>query len=127
MPTSTTQSRQSGRVTAVATSAEARIASITRDRVRPCISFHRLGLSRSEPQPGGFPRPLRHVAGSAGVDGVMSTAEVAEAVVQTLRAESFLCLPHPEVLGYLQRKTADYDRWLGGMQKMFARHAQERP
>ncbi len=62
-------------------------------------------------------------AGSAGVDGVMSTRQVADAVVETLREEGFLCLPHPEVLGYMQRKTSDYDRWLGGMQKMFLQHS----
>ena len=31
--------------------------------------------------------------------------------------ETFLILPHPEVLTYLQRKTADYDRWLSRMRR----------
>ena len=39
----------------------------------------------------------------------------AAAVLAGLDAESFLILPHPQVLEYLRRKTADYDRWLGGM------------
>ena len=34
-------------------------------------------------------------------------------------AKRVLVLPHPEVLTYLRGKTADYDRWLGGMQKLF--------
>ena len=38
-----------------------------------------------------------------------------------IAAEEFLILPHPEVLTYLQRKTADYGRWLGGMRKLQAR------
>jgi hypothetical protein len=38
-----------------------------------------------------------------------------------IRAETFLILPHPEVLTYLQRKTSDYDRWLAGMRKLQAR------
>lgn len=32
-------------------------------------------------------------------------------------AATVLILPHPEVLTYLQRKTADYDRWLSGMRR----------
>jgi short-subunit dehydrogenase len=61
-------------------------------------------------------------AGSAGVDGMLSAEQVAQAVVDTMREESFLCLPHPEVLGYLQAKGQNYDRWLGGMQKVYGRH-----
>jgi NAD(P)-dependent dehydrogenase (short-subunit alcohol dehydrogenase family) len=60
--------------------------------------------------------------GSAGVDGVISAEQVAAAVVDTLREERFLCLPHPEVARYMKNKTDDYDRWLGGMQKLFARY-----
>ncbi len=52
---------------------------------------------------------------------VLEPAEVAEVVVAGLRAESFLILPHPEVLTYAQRKTGDYDRWLAGMRKLQAR------
>jgi short-subunit dehydrogenase len=60
-------------------------------------------------------------AGSAGVDGMLQPAQVAENVVQALRDETFLILPHPEVLDYLRGKTANYDRWLGGMQKVYAK------
>ncbi len=52
---------------------------------------------------------------------VLEPEEVAEVVVASLRAETFLILPHPEVLTYLQRKTGDYDRWLSGMRKLQAR------
>ena len=52
---------------------------------------------------------------------VLEPDEVAEVVVAGIRAESFLILPHPEVLTYLQRKTGDYDRWLAGMRKLQAR------
>jgi len=51
--------------------------------------------------------------GSASVDGIISPEEVAESVIDGLAAERFLILPHPVVAGYMQRKTADYDRWLG--------------
>ena len=56
--------------------------------------------------------------GVAGLDGMLEPEEVAEAVVQTLGEESFLCLPHPEVLEYMRRKSDDYDRWLGGMRRL---------
>jgi NAD(P)-dependent dehydrogenase (short-subunit alcohol dehydrogenase family) len=53
--------------------------------------------------------------------GLLEPEDVADAVVEGLRAERFLILPHPEVLEYFQRKAADYDRWLGGMRKLQAR------
>ncbi|MEO5724951.1 MAG: SDR family oxidoreductase [Ilumatobacteraceae bacterium] len=61
------------------------------------------------------------VVRSAGV--VLEPAAVAEVAVQVIRNETFLILPHPEVLTYLQRKTGDYDRWLAGMRKLHARMA----
>lgn len=56
--------------------------------------------------------------GSAGMDGVISPADVAEAVVKGLAEECFLILPHPEVATYREHKTENYDRWLGGMRKL---------
>ena len=55
---------------------------------------------------------------SAGVDGVLTPQQVADEVMQGLAAEQFLILPHKEVITYRERKTADYDRWLGGMSKL---------
>jgi NAD(P)-dependent dehydrogenase (short-subunit alcohol dehydrogenase family) len=55
---------------------------------------------------------------SAAVDGVLTPEQVADAVVQGLHDEAFLILPHPQVLGYMQKKTADYNRWIGGMAKL---------
>jgi NAD(P)-dependent dehydrogenase (short-subunit alcohol dehydrogenase family) len=52
---------------------------------------------------------------------VLEPDEVAEIAVATINAETFLILPHVEVLTYLQRKTGDYDRWLAGMRKLQAR------
>lgn len=56
--------------------------------------------------------------GAAGVDGMLEPEQLAQTVIETLAAERFLVLPHPEVLTYMQRKTADYDRWIGGMRRL---------
>ncbi len=55
--------------------------------------------------------------GAARADGMIEPEQCADAVVAGLAAESFLILPHPEVLTYLRRKADDYDRWLTGMQR----------
>jgi len=65
----------------------------------------------------------RDGTGSAGINGVLTPQQVADVVVQTMREERFLALPHPEVARYFQAKGQDYDRWLGGMQKLYAQHA----
>ncbi|HEX7885059.1 MAG TPA: SDR family NAD(P)-dependent oxidoreductase [Phenylobacterium sp.] len=52
------------------------------------------------------------------LDGVLTADAVADSVIEGLAAEQFLILPHPVVLTYIQRKTADYDRWLGGMRRL---------
>ena len=59
------------------------------------------------------------VVRAAGV--VLEPDDVAEVAVTVIHNETFLILPHPEVLTYLQRKTGDYDRWLAGMRKLQAR------
>ena len=56
--------------------------------------------------------------GVAGLDGMLEPEQLADTVVETLAAERFLVLPHPEVLTYMRRKTDDYDRWLGGMRRL---------
>src|SRR5690606_12083207 len=56
--------------------------------------------------------------GVAGVDGMLEPDQLAQTVIETLAAERFLVLPHPEVLTYIQRKSTDYDRWLGGMRRL---------
>jgi NAD(P)-dependent dehydrogenase (short-subunit alcohol dehydrogenase family) len=56
--------------------------------------------------------------GVASVDGMLEPEDAAEACIRAIEAETFLVLPHPQVLDYMRRKTADYDRWLGGMRKL---------
>jgi NAD(P)-dependent dehydrogenase (short-subunit alcohol dehydrogenase family) len=56
--------------------------------------------------------------GVASVDGMLEPEDAAEACIRAIEAETFLALPHPQVLEYMRRKTNDYDRWLGGMRKL---------
>ena len=59
----------------------------------------------------------RQRPGVAGIDGMIELEDAVSAVVDAVR-ERFLVLPHPEVAEYMQRKTADYDRWLKGMRRL---------
>jgi NAD(P)-dependent dehydrogenase (short-subunit alcohol dehydrogenase family) len=52
---------------------------------------------------------------------MLEPEEVAAAVVEGLRVERFLILPHPEVRTFFARKADDYDRWLAGMRRLQAR------
>jgi NAD(P)-dependent dehydrogenase (short-subunit alcohol dehydrogenase family) len=63
--------------------------------------------------------------GSAGVDGALTVEQVMDELVKTMAEERFLVLPHASVLEYLRNKSANYDRWLGGMQKLFLKHHQK--
>ena len=58
---------------------------------------------------------------AAGIDGIMKPDDVADAVIKAMDAERFLILSHPVVHEYMQRKTADMDRWLAGMRRLRAK------
>jgi NAD(P)-dependent dehydrogenase (short-subunit alcohol dehydrogenase family) len=51
---------------------------------------------------------------------VLEPDDVAGEVVEAIRAERFLILPHPEVGEFLRRKGDDPDRWLAGMRRLQA-------
>jgi NAD(P)-dependent dehydrogenase (short-subunit alcohol dehydrogenase family) len=74
--------------------------------------------------PQGVDTPMLRGAGTGpsdapqNLDGVLTPDQVATAVLEGLAAETFLILPHPQVLTYMQRKVSDYDRWLGGMRRL---------
>ncbi len=55
---------------------------------------------------------------AASTDGMMEPEQLADIVVEHLRRDAFLILTHEEVKVYMQRKTADYDRWIGGMNRL---------
>ncbi len=60
--------------------------------------------------------------GVAGVDGMLEPDHIAGVVVEALRAERFLVLPHPTVAEYVRRKAEDMERWLRGMRRLQARY-----
>ena len=62
--------------------------------------------------------------GVAGLDGMLEPEDLATTVIEALGNEQFLILPHPEVLTYMRRKTDDYDRWLGGMRRLYDKFAE---
>lgn len=59
----------------------------------------------------------------ASIDGLLEPEPVAEACLKAVEEETFLILPHPEVLGYMRNKVENYDRWIGGMRKLNRRYA----
>ena len=67
------------------------------------------GDGESDAPQGGF--------AAAVVDGILSPDEVADAIIDGANEGRFLILTHPQVTTYMQRKTADYDRWISGMQR----------
>jgi NAD(P)-dependent dehydrogenase (short-subunit alcohol dehydrogenase family) len=51
---------------------------------------------------------------------IITADQVADTVVEGLRAERFLILPHPQVATYWARKAADPGRWLAAMADLVA-------
>ena len=86
------------------------LALTTRDR----------GIKVSVLCPQGVDTPMLHgiTRGVPDRDGVLTPAQLADAVVEGLDAERFLILPHPEVTTYIRRKADDHDRWLAGMARL---------
>ena len=85
------------------------------------ITYGDRGLKVSCLCPQGVRTPMLGDGGALLGPGALEPEDVAEAVVEGLRAERFLILPHPEVAEYFQRKASDYDRWLNGMRRLQSR------
>src|ERR1700724_760942 len=58
-------------------------------------------------------------------DGDLTPEQVAKDALAGIEQETFLILPHPQVLGYMRRKTENYDRWIAGMAKIQAKMREE--
>jgi len=69
---------------------------------------------------------MEEPAGAAALraGGIMDPADVAEVVVQAMREERFLILPHDQVADFMALKASRPDRWLAGMRKI-VREAKE--
>jgi NAD(P)-dependent dehydrogenase (short-subunit alcohol dehydrogenase family) len=53
-------------------------------------------------------------------DGDLTPEQVAKDALKGIEAETFVILPHPQVLGYMRKKTETSDRWIAGMAKIQA-------
>lgn len=84
------------------------------------IAYRDRGIGVSVLCPQGVATPMVKGALStpAVSDGLLSPSQVADAALAGLADERFLILPHPQVATYMQKKTADYDRWLAGMRRL---------
>ena len=51
-------------------------------------------------------------------EGLLEPEDVAEAVIEGIREERFLILPHPQVADYLALKATQNERWLKGMRRL---------
>jgi short-subunit dehydrogenase len=49
---------------------------------------------------------------------LIEATDVADMVVDALKGDQFLILPHPEVAGYYTNRATQTDRWLAGMNKL---------
>ncbi|MCW2665882.1 MAG: short-chain dehydrogenase [Frankiales bacterium] len=90
------------------------------------ITYGDQGLTVSCLCPQGVDTPMLSSGGDAPgaevvrAQGVIQPEQVAEVVVQAIRDERFLILPHPEVATYESRRAGDRDRWIRGMRRVQA-------
>ena len=96
------------------------------------VTYGERGIGVSCLCPMGVETPLLRAGEQAGGDAAAATRavvgagailqpeQVADAVIEGLRDERFLILPHPEVLEFVRRKASDRDRWLAGMRRLQA-------
>jgi short-subunit dehydrogenase len=63
---------------------------------------------------------MEEPAGAAALlaGGLLEPDDVAAAVVEGMREERFLILPHPEVARFMAVKAGDPERWLAGMRRI---------
>ena len=86
------------------------------------FSYRRFGVRVSALCPMAVRTPLLEAlaadGASAGLDGVLSADEVADAAVAGMRDERFLICPHPKASDYYAKKAAGPDKWLRQMEAL---------
>jgi NAD(P)-dependent dehydrogenase (short-subunit alcohol dehydrogenase family) len=84
------------------------------------ITYGARGIRVSALCPQGVKTPMLAQAGEGDflAAGALEPAAVASCVIQAVRDETFLILPHPEVKDFVMRRAADHDRWLRGMRRL---------
>jgi NAD(P)-dependent dehydrogenase (short-subunit alcohol dehydrogenase family) len=84
------------------------------------ITYGSRGIRVSALCPQGVRTPMLTLSGDHNflAADALEPAAVAAAVIEAVRAERFLILPHPEVREYFLRKASDYERWLSGMRRL---------
>jgi NAD(P)-dependent dehydrogenase (short-subunit alcohol dehydrogenase family) len=58
--------------------------------------------------------------GPQSADGDLPPEQVARDALAGIEQETFVILPHAQVLGYMRNKAENYDRWIAGMAKIQA-------
>ena len=92
------------------------------------IAYHDKGIRVSALCPQGVRTAMLAQEGERNflTAGALTPEEVAGTVVEAIRDERFLILPHPDVGEFFQRKASDYERWLRGMRRLRERILEER-
>ena len=87
------------------------------------ITYHDKGIRTSLLAPLGVRTPMLGdpVAAGSAVGPVKEPEEVAEYVVDAVAEERFLILTDPIAQSWMERKTNDLERWLGGMRRLQAK------
>jgi NAD(P)-dependent dehydrogenase (short-subunit alcohol dehydrogenase family) len=91
------------------------------------IAYHDQGIRVSALCPQGVRTAMLAQEGSSFLaPSALDPPQVADAVVEAIRDERFLILPHPDVGEFFLRKASDYARWLRGMRRLRGRILEER-
>jgi NAD(P)-dependent dehydrogenase (short-subunit alcohol dehydrogenase family) len=87
------------------------------------INHHEAGLRVSALCPQGVKTDMLGFGDSMSkrlAETALEPEQVAQAVIEGMRDERFLILPHPEVARYFANRANDNERWLRGMRKLRA-------
>ncbi len=85
------------------------------------VTYHERGLRVSCLCPQGVETAMTagaHPVAAFLRENLISVETVADAVIEGLRDERFLILPHPEVLDYFKHKANDNERWLKALRRL---------